>query len=75
MVTAYSDLLHHKFFLELLTIEIRSREAPLVGISMEVLSEEIGILTPFGPIHIFLGTFVGSKWECGGQFNISYELS
>ena len=28
---------------------------------MEVLSKEIGILTPFGPIQPFLGTFVISK--------------
>ena len=28
---------------------------------MEVLSKEIGFLTPFGPIQHFLGTFVLSK--------------
>ena len=28
---------------------------------MEVLYKEIGILTSFGPIHPFLGTFVLSK--------------
>ena len=28
---------------------------------MEVISKEIGILTPFGPIQPFMGTFVLSK--------------
>ena len=44
-----------------MTVEISSREAPLSGISVEVLSKEIGILTSFGPIQPFLGTFVLSK--------------
>ena len=47
---------------------------------MEVLSKEIGILTPFGPMHLFLGTFVlyketGSKWDYGGEFNNFLEMS
>ena len=45
---------------------------------LEVLSKEIGILTSFGPIQPFLGTFVLSN-ETGlsetVQFNLSWELS
>ena len=44
-----------------MAVEIRSRVAPLFGIIVEVLSKEIGILTSFGPIQPFLGTFVMSK--------------
>ena len=44
-----------------MTIETHSREAQLFGISGEVMSKEIGILTSFGPIQPFLGTFVLSK--------------
>ena len=71
MVAVQPDLSHQKFVLELLIVEIRSREAPLSGISLEVLfeklhrlevlSKEIGILTSFGPIQHFLETFVLSK--------------
>ena len=43
-----------KFVLELLTDEICSKEAPMSGIFVEVMSKDIGILTPFGPIQPFL---------------------
>ena len=49
--------------------------SPLSRIYVEVLSKEIDILTPFGPILHFLGTFVLSKWDYSGQFNLSWELS
>ena len=52
----------------------------MVGISMEVLSKDICILTPFGPIQPLQITFVlskeaGSNWDYDGQFNLSWELS
>ena len=42
---------------------------------MEVLFKEIGILTLFGSIQPFMGTFVmfketSSKWDCGEKFNL-----
>ena len=50
-----------KFVLELLTIEIHSRETSLFRISAKFLSKEIDILTPFGQIQRFLRTFVPFK--------------
>ena len=44
MVVAYPDLPHQKSIPELLTVEICSREAPISGISVEVLSEKLHCL-------------------------------
>ena len=54
MVVVLPDLPHQKFVIELLTIEIRSREDSLFRIFVEVLFKDIGILTQFGPIQHFL---------------------
>ena len=56
-----SNLPDQKYVLQLLTVEIYSREAPSFGISVEVLPKEIDILTSFEPIQPFLRTFVLSK--------------
>ena len=44
VVVASPDFPHQKYVLELLIVEINSREAPLSGISVEILSEKLNCL-------------------------------